>query len=215
MSEFAMDNYVRIAKALASQFGSDCEVVIHAIDGGSVKHSIVAIENGHVTGRKIGDGPSRVVLEQLKEGNSPDDHLSYFTKTADGKILKSSTVYLKNDSGKVEAIFSINYDISRLSMLSGAVSEIISSPESDSDPQPIVQNVSDLLDDLIERSVRLVGKPVSLMTKADKVQAIRFLNQSGALLVTKSGDKIAKYFGISKYTLYSYLDEKQEEPAHD
>ena len=27
----------------------------------------------------------------------------------------------------------------------------------------------------------------------------------------KSGDKIAKYFGISKYTLYSYIDTKQQE----
>ena len=37
----------------------------------------------------------------------------------------------------------------------------------------------------------------------------RFLNQNGAFLVTKSGDKIARYFGISKYTLYSYIDAKQ------
>ena len=46
------------------------------------------------------------------------------------------------------------------------------------------------------------------MTKEDKVRAIQFLSNSGALLITKSGDKIAKYFGISKYTLYSYLDIK-------
>ena len=59
--------------------------------------------------------------------------------------------------------------------------------------------------------VALVGKPVALMNKEDKVRAIRFLNQNGAFLVTKSGDKIAKYFGISKYTLYSYIDSKQQE----
>ena len=47
--------------------------------------------------------------------------------------------------------------------------------------------------------------------REDKVRAIRFLNQNGAFLVTKSGDKIAKYFGISKYTLYSYIDTKQQE----
>ncbi len=27
-----------------------------------------------------------------------------------------------------------------------------------------------------------------------------------AFLITKSGDKISKYYGISKYTLYSYID---------
>ena len=61
----------------------------------------------------------------------------------------------------------------------------------------------------------LVGKPVALMNKDDKVRAIRFLNEHGAFLVTKSGDKVAKYFGISKYTLYSYLDLKQEEKRHE
>ena len=54
---------------------------------------------------------------------------------------------------------------------------------------------------------------------AEKLQAARrtswrrtaIVSQSGAFLVTKSGDKIAKYFGISKYTLYSYIDKQQEE----
>ena len=75
-------------------------------------------------------------------------------------------------------------------------------------PARITHNVNDLLDDLINQSDRLVGKPVALMTKEDKVRAIRFLNDHGALLITKSGDKIANHFGISKYTLYSYLDVK-------
>ncbi len=44
------------------------------------------------------------------------------------------------------------------------------------------------------------------MTKEDKIKAINFLNDAGAFLITKSGDKVAKYFGISKYTLYSYVD---------
>ena len=57
---------------------------------------------------------------------------------------------------------------------------------------------------------KMIGKPVALMNKADKVRAIRFLNESGAFLVTKSGDKVAKYFGISKYTLYSYIDANKD-----
>ena len=74
------------------------------------------------------------------------------------------------------------------------------------EPERITLNVADLLDDLIRQADELVGKPVALMTKDDKVKAIRYLNSTGALLITKSGDKIAKHFSISKYTLYSYLD---------
>ena len=79
------------------------------------------------------------------------------------------------------------------------------------EPERII-NVNNVLDELIDRSVQQVGKPVALMNKDDKVRAIRFLNDSGAFLVTKSTDKVAKYFGISKYTLYSYIDtNKQQE----
>lgn len=73
-------------------------------------------------------------------------------------------------------------------------------------PHKITHDVNDLLDELIEQSVELIGVPVAMMTKDDKVKALNFLNDAGAFLITKSGDKVAKYFGISKYTLYSYVD---------
>ena len=190
----------QIAKAIAAQFGSNCEVVLHELSGKSAYSSIVAIENGHVTGRKVGDGPSHVVLEQLgHEDDNAEDQLGYLTRTKDGKILKSSSVYIRDETGKVTGILGINYDISMMQLFENSLHDFISADQQASrEPERITLNVADLLDDLI--------RPVALMTKDDKVKAIRYLSNSGALLITKSGDKIAKHFGISKYTLYSYLD---------
>jgi predicted transcriptional regulator YheO len=70
-----------------------------------------------------------------------------------------------------------------------------------------VTHVSDLLEDLLSRSERLIGKPTALMNKDEKLRAIKFLDDSGAFLITKSGPKVCEYYGISTYTLYSYLDE--------
>ena len=183
----------QVAAALAAQFGSNCEVVVHDLESQDPAHSIVHIENGHVTGRKVGDGPSNVVLEQIMSHNEdPQDCLGYLCRTDGGKVLKSSTVYVRSPGGAVSGILSINFE------------ENIA-----------VVNVNDMLDGLIEQSVALVGKPAALMNKDDKVRAIQFLSQHGAFLVTKSGDKVAKYFGISKYTLYSYIDLKQEEKRHE
>ena len=86
-----------VAKGVAAEFGSGCEVVVHEISPPAAEHSLVAIENGQVTGRKPGDGPSQVVLEQLKKaGSDPTvDRLSYLTRTPGGKLLKSSTVFLR------------------------------------------------------------------------------------------------------------------------
>ena len=203
----------QVAAGIAAQFGPDCEVAIHDLSR-DPDRSIVFIANGHVSGRKEGDGASTVVMEQLRTNDpEPKDHLCYLTKTPDGKVLKSTTVFLRGKNGKVNAILGINYDISELMMAENALHELTATAETErGEPQKIV-NVNDLLDELIEQSVKLVGKPVALMNKDDKMKAIGFLSQSGAFLVTKSGDKIAKYFGISKYTLYSYID-KQEGRHH-
>ena len=202
-----LDALRHIAKGVAAQFGSNCEVVVHEISEHSTQRSICAIENGHISGRKLGDGPSQVVLAQLsKADGNPEDHLCYLTRTPDGKVLKSSTIYIQNSRGKVTAILAINFDISALMMAAGAVRDFISVPEPQpAEPEKIV-NINDVLEELIQQSVALVGKPAALMNKEDKIRAIRFLNENGAFLVTRSGDKVAKYFGISKYTLYSYLD---------
>ena len=82
----------QLAHGLAVQFGTSCEIVIHDLNQEDLNRSIVYIENGHVSNRQEGDGPSGIVLEALK--SDPDkiqDKLSYLTKTEDGRILKSST----------------------------------------------------------------------------------------------------------------------------
>lgn len=209
MTETQLDFYKRLAHALALQFGSGCEVVVHDLETTDPSHSIVAIENGHVTGRKLGDGPSHVVLEALHAGTERlEDRLAYLTKTADGKILKSSTVFIRDDDGRTVGIFAVNYDITVLRAAADVIGGLVGTePDAPREPEPIVRSVADLLDDLIEQSVQLVGTPVALMTKEEKVRAIRYLNDTGAFLITKSGPKVCKYFGISKYTLYNYLDE--------
>ena len=116
MKKSLIEFYTRLAHGLAVQFGSNCEVVVHDLQGKDIEHSIIAIENGHVTGRRIGDGPSQIVLESLHNSK---------------------------------------------------------------------QNLK----------------------QEDKVQVVRLLNEAGAFLITKSGPKVCQFLGISKYTLYSYLDE--------
>lgn len=95
-----LETLKQIAAGVAAQFGSNCEVVIHDVSGNRPDHTIVHIENGHVSGRKVGDGASQVVLDQLaRQDEQPKDHLCYLTRTPDGKILKSSSLYIRNSRG--------------------------------------------------------------------------------------------------------------------
>ncbi|WP_077611812.1 helix-turn-helix transcriptional regulator [Clostridium sp. Marseille-P2415] len=205
---------IQIAQGVAAHFGNNCEVVIHDLRKEDIESSIVFIENGQVSNRKLGDGPSEIVLETLKK--NPDllkDRLSYLTRTDDGRILKSSTMYIRGKDNTVDYILALNYDITGLLTIDNALKSLLTTAETaggDKQPKKITHNVNDLLDTLIEQSVALVGKPVALMSKDDKVTAIQYLNDAGAFLITKSGDKVSNYFGISKFTLYSYMDANKE-----
>ncbi len=196
----------QLAKGLAAQFGPQCEVAVHDLTKGTDK-TIIAIENGHVTGRHVGDGASEIVLQALKSKN-PKDNLSYFTQTPDGRLLRSSTMYIRDDNGKVTALFGINYDITELSHANSILNQFVSTAQDKGkdDIETIFSNVNDLLDRLIEESYAYVGKPVALMTKEDKTKAIQFLDEKGAFLIKKAGDKVSKFYDISKYTLYNYMD---------
>ena len=201
-----------LAHAIAVHYGKSCEVAVHDLTvENAADSSIIYIENGEVTGRKVGNGASAVVLEELCQAEqNHEDRIGYFTMTSDGKALKSTTVYIRDDSGKVIAIFSVNQDITALSVAATALTEL-TAPTSGAKPEKITPHVEELLDELLWKSTELIGKPVAMMNKEDKQRAIRWLNSKGALLITKSGDKIATYFGISKFTLYSYIDNKEEE----
>ncbi|MDD3339091.1 MAG: helix-turn-helix transcriptional regulator [Lachnospiraceae bacterium] len=211
MSQSRLTILKQLARGLATQFGNNCEVVVHDLSRENIENSIVYIENGHVSNRHVGGSPSGVVLDALKH-HSEDlkDQLAYLTRTDNGRILKSSTLFIKNDDGTPCYIFSINYDITNLLAFESTITSLTSCPGDDLDtkkePKHITQDVNDLLDELIEQSVELVGVPVPFMSKDDKIKAINYLNEAGAFLITRSGDKVSKYFGISKYTLYSYVD---------
>ena len=210
----SLEMLVSTAHGIARQFGKDCEVCIHDLSVKDLEHTINFIINGHVSGRKIGDGASKVVLETLEaieKGDIIVDHLGYRTTTQDGRILKSSTVFLKDSTGKYRWVLGINYDVTALMNVDAALQSIttVESHDSNGDGQ-IPLNVNDLLDNLINQSVKRIGKPPALMNKEEKIQAIQFLRDAGAFLITKSGDKVSNFYGISKFTLYSYIDQSKK-----
>ena len=204
----------QLAHGLAAQFGNSCEVVIHDLTKKDLDKSIVYIENGHVSNRHTGDGPSGIVLETLRsDPGRLKDKLAYLTRTDDGRILKSSTLYIRNEEGKIVYIFSMNYDITTLLAAENSIRGLVQTEPEDShgedasdSPQRITHNVTELLDLLIEQAIARVGKPVAMMNKDDKVAVVQYLNNAGAFLITKSGDKVSSLLGISKFTLYSYMD---------
>ncbi len=199
-----------IAHGLAIQFGPSCEVLIHDLQG-DLDTSLVYIENGTITNRHVGDGPSHVVLDVLNHDDGSEGRFGYLTKTKDGRILKSSTMYIRDD-GNIAYLLGINQDITEFVMMHRSLESLIGIGQAETGSvEKITTSVSELLDDLLLEAERLVGKPGPLMNKVERLKAISYLNEKGAFLISKSSEKIAEYFNISKFTLYSDLNTVKEE----
>lgn len=200
-----------IAHGLAIQFGPSCEVLIHDLQG-DLDTSLVYIENGTITNRHVGDGPSHVVLDVLNYDDGSEGRFGYLTKTKDGRILKSSTMYIRDDNGNIDYLLGINQDITEFVMMHRSLENLIGMGQAETGTvEKITTSVSELLDDLLLEAERLVGKPGPLMNKVERLKAISYLNEKGAFLISKSSEKIAEYFNISKFTLYSDLNTVKEE----
>lgn len=207
-----MEFLTSLVKGIAKQFGQYCEVVLLDLtqyeEYGSGK--IVLIENGHITGRKVGDTGTNLGLEVLRGTVDNGDRHNYLTKTKEGRMLKSTTMYIRNAKGIPIGCICINFDITDLMMAESTVQQFTNIEELKTDVNEVfVNNVNDVLDFLIQEAQDYVGKPVALMSKEDKIKGIQFLDKKGAFLIQKAGDKICEHYGISKYTLYNYLDRKE------
>ena len=82
-----------------------------------------------------------------------------------------------------------------------------------SEDEIFVSDVNQLLDVIIRKTQENIGRSPQDMTRDDKIEFIRQLNEKGAFLITKSGERVQEYLGISKYTLYNYLDLTKNQKA--
>jgi len=108
--EFAF--FESLMKGLTAIFGTNCEVVLHDLTD-SYESTVVMIENGHVTDRRVGDCGSNLGLEVLRGTVRNGDKYGYFTNTRDGRVLRSSSVYIRDGEGKVIGCLCVNLEISR------------------------------------------------------------------------------------------------------
>jgi len=196
-----------ILDMLSEHFGKDVEFVVHDLSL-DYEHTIVDIRNGRITGRKIGDTGDILGLEVIR-GTADDkkSYCNYINYTKDGKTLRSSTIFLPDEKGKPSVCIGINEDITRSVEFENYLREKngVSTPDEE-DISRGRGDVNEILDFLLKAAQLKIGKNTALMTKEDKMDYIRYLDGRGAFLITKSGPRVCDTLGISKFTLYRYLD---------
>lgn len=200
-----------VMRAVASAVGDHCEVVLHDLSQRDLNHTIYAIVNGHVTGRKVGGPSTNLGLEVMRDEAAEHDEFGYSGRTTDGRELHSSSVYYRDESGRIIAALCINIDLTPLQTAQNVLSALLppspSAPPGERDRELHTHDISSLLDTMMADAISAVGRPVAMMDKSDRIAVLRTLDELGAFHVKRSVETVAKRLGISKVTAYAYLDQ--------
>lgn len=199
----------RLSRGLAEALGKNYEIVVH--DFSDPERSIVAIENGHVTGRKVGDTLDALGFQLLRRPQV-EDLLNYHGKTKDGKVLRSSSIFLRDESGDVIGAMCINADVTEPLQFDQWLRNVIKFDAADVE-EKFEHSVDEVLDGLIQTAIRGTGKQPTEFTREDKIAVISQLESKGTFLIRYSVDRVAELLHLSKYTIYGYLEEIKSKRA--
>lgn len=209
-----IDQLKKIAEAVAATVGPNCEVSVSDLKS----CELVAVENGQVTDRAVGDPIDPGVAAYFKRHRGDaSQFLNYASKSlVNGKLLKCSTVVIQDETGEPVATFSINLDLvaegaetpldADGSADRGETSKML--PEGSSENFETVEDYTQyLLDSTLRFFNEYVGKPLKLATKEDKLAVIDTLNKKGVFQIRDTAPAVCDMLSISQATFYNYLRE--------
>ena len=204
--EEAFEFLDRIAQGVAETFGSSCETLVH--DFSVPGHPILSIYNGHVSGREVGSTMDILGTHKALDAEaSVSDLVNLYAATPDGRQIKSSTFHLMGEGYNLA--LGINFDFTSLVYANRILVDLMSA---DADLQSAMWQTGDSgMSDMYEECLAAVGKPVSSLTKKDRVKVIALLDQKNFFSFRKSVPFVAKRLGVSRYTIYKYLGELNEQ----
>ncbi|MFV0497562.1 MAG: transcriptional regulator [Candidatus Fimivivens sp.] len=199
-----LSSYQVCIDGLAEYLGDGYEIILHSLE--NLDKSVIKAINGHYTGRSEGAPITDFALGMLKkiqESKQPQS-ISYFTKNKNGETLKSTTIPILGEQGRIIGLLCINFhtEISLAAFLASLT------PPQDG-TSPIIETFSDNVDDLIaaalaEAKSRVLVNPSISTSNKNKV-IIGQLYAKGVFNLKDSVIKVSEMLDISKNTVYLHL----------
>jgi predicted transcriptional regulator YheO len=192
--------------ALAATFGPSCEVVLHNL--ANPAHSVVHIVNGHVSGRQVGDPATDLALRTLEQAGGAPYLANYASVTTDGRELKSTSVMIRDRTGHTVGMLCINLDTSVLTAALTLLEALtrVEHNEAHGPTETMERDINGLATRVLDEVLRGFGKPVRLMDRRDKQEAVAQLCARGLFSVKGVVPRLASRLQLAVPTIYKYAD---------
>ena len=207
-----LERYIELVHFLDAVLPKHYEIVLQDVS----TQSILAIENGHVSGRQVGSPMTDFSLRVLSEGSWKNEscRVNYAGCTSDGRKLRSSTWFIR-DGEELLAMLCINVDVQQYDSLARSVlalgglnpEALYKGRDNDEPVAPLEQfhnNLSDLTRSVISELAS--GVPVERLTQDEKLAIVAKLDSRGSFLMKGAVSDVAAQLGCSEASIYRYLN---------
>ncbi|QKJ22643.1 helix-turn-helix transcriptional regulator [Poseidonibacter lekithochrous] len=203
--------FISIADFLGDVLGSNTEIILHDLT--NYEESIVHIINGHISDRKIGDPVTDLVLEFIASESKGNKQFisNYNSKTIEGRLLYSSTYFIRDDNNEIVGALCLNSDYHEVkkslsfltSLLPNYVDDKILSINNikenlNTDPQELTLSKIDAI-------INEFDVVPNRMTTDEKTNVITALNDCGVFNIRGSVQEVAKKLQMSEPSIYRYI----------
>lgn len=207
-NEEVLQRYKTILPFLSELMGPNCEIILHStLD---YNKSIISIENGHISGRKLG-GPLNGFGRECVENKiyEKKDYLTNYYGTGNGKEFISSTYFIKNE-GKIVGLLCINKDLTSFQEVEKAFKKFKKTynfiiNDNSNIKENLEEPLNDLLIDMINAVVDEYNVDPKRMEINDKIKIVHKLKEKGIFTMKNSIKATARILYVSEPTIYRYL----------
>jgi predicted transcriptional regulator YheO len=204
-----LDMMKPVVDGIAVFLGEQCEVLLHSFD--NLDRSIFYIANGHVTGRKVGSPITDLGMKILNESTDSQRAVTdcYYSKTTDGKTLRSVTILIRNNSGKPIGMMCVNMnmDLPLTDFLS-----LLGNPKGQAqmeNTENFVTNVDDLIKTALGETISSINNHQKIPNHEKNKIIVNELIKKGIFDIRGAIDIVARELSLSRYTIYNYIREQK------
>ncbi|MCY9512474.1 PAS domain-containing protein, partial [Paenibacillus larvae] len=197
-----LQSYDSIVEGLADYLGDASEIVLHSLE--DYQHSVIKIANGHHTGREIGAPITNLALEMLKEieQSNSKQAVSYFTKSKNNRLMKSSTIAIRGEDDKIIGLLCINMnmDESFYGFLKAFMPFL--DIETRGQQEHFANSVEEMILETIEQTIEAVDASPDISYANRNKHIIGLLYEKGVFNMRDAVTIVANALKITKHTVY-------------
>lgn len=209
--DFDFTSHIQLVGFLGACFGENTEVVLHSFE--DINRSVIAIHNGHISGRTIGAPLTSFALSKLKDKGKegPPYYLNYLGKSKNNQPLRSNSFFILNSKGDPVGMLCINMDVTKykeaaeLLQKLAFIPQLMAEEKDSNNVEAFYSSPKDMINAIIDDVTHSAGIPIERLTVDEKMEIVKRLNNEKFFLIKGAVSQVAVMLAISEATVYRYL----------